>query len=153
MRPSLSGRLRGIPGERIDGNDVLAVNDAATRAIERARRGEGPTLLELMTYRIAGHSRSDACEYRPDEEEAYWFARDPIKLFRNLLVETKTATEAELDAIDASIEERRQGSRASRILPDPLPEDAMKDVYWNSAREKQGAKEIDEEQRAAPAGN
>ena len=59
-----------------------------------------------MTYRIAGHSRSDACEYRPDEEEASWFARDPIKLFRNLLVETKTATEAELDAIDASIEER-----------------------------------------------
>ena len=64
----------GIPGERIDGNDVLAVNDAATRAIERARRGEGPTLLELMTC-IAGHSRSDACEYRPDEEEALVRAR------------------------------------------------------------------------------
>ena len=138
----------GIPGERIDGNDVLAVNDAATRAIERARRGEGPTLLELMTYRIAGHSRSDACEYRPDEEEASWFARDPIKLFRNLLVETKTATEAELDAIDASIEERvDRAVELAESSPDPLPEDAMKDVYWNSAREKQVPKEIDAQEQ------
>ena len=123
----------GIPGERIDGNDVLAVNDAATRAIERARRGEGPTLLELMTYRIAGHSRSDACAYRPDEEEAYWFARDPIKLFRSLLLETKTATEGELDAIDASIEERvDQAVKLAESSPDPLPEDALQNVYWNS---------------------
>jgi pyruvate dehydrogenase E1 component alpha subunit len=123
----------GIPGERLDGNDVLAVNDAATRAIERARRGEGPTLLELMTYRIAGHSRSDACAYRPDEEEAYWFARDPIKLFRTLLLETKTATEAELDAIDANIEERVDKSvQLAESSPDPLPEDALQNVYWNS---------------------
>ena len=119
MRPSLSGRLSGIPGERIDGNDVL-VNDAATRAIERARRGEGPTLLELMTYRIADHSRSDACEYRPDEEEASC-SRGPIKLFRNLLVETKTATEAELDAIDASIEERVDRAVSAESSPIHFP--------------------------------
>ena len=139
----------GIPGERVDGNDVLAVNDAATRAIERARRGEGPTLLELMTYRIAGHSRSDACAYRPDEEEAYWFARDPIKLFRDLLLENNTATEAELDAIDADIEKRVDKSvELAESSPDPLPEEALQDVYWNSAREKkQLPKEIDAEEQ------
>ena len=132
----------GIPGERIDGNDVLAVNDAAVRAIQRARPGEGPT------YRIAGHSRSDACAYRPDEEEASWFARDPIKLFRDLLLETQTANEAELDAIDARIEERvDRAVKLAESSPDPLPEDALKDVYWDSAREEQMPKEIDAQEQ------
>ena len=121
----------GIPGERLDGNDILAVNEAATRAIERARRGEGPTLLELMTYRIAGHSRSDACAYRPDEEEAEWFARDPIKLYRNVLLDSGVASEAELNAIDSAIEERVDKSvELAEASPDPLPEDALKNVYW-----------------------
>jgi TPP-dependent pyruvate/acetoin dehydrogenase alpha subunit len=121
----------GIPGERVDGNDILAVNAAASRAIERARRGEGPTLLELMTYRIAGHSRSDACAYRPDEEEAAWFARDPIKLYRNLLLDSGVASETELSAIDAAIDERVDKSvELAEASPDPLPEDALKNVYW-----------------------
>ena len=138
----------GIPGERIDGNDVLAVNEAAARAIERARRGEGPTLLELMTYRIAGHSRSDACAYRPDEEEASWFARDPIKLFRDRLLETQTASEAEVDAIDASIEERvDRAVELAESSPDPLPEDALKDVYWDSGREEQKPKKLDAQEQ------
>jgi pyruvate dehydrogenase E1 component alpha subunit len=116
----------GIPGERVDGNDI-----AATRAIERARRGEGPTLLELMTYRIAGHSRSDACAYRPDEEEAAWFARDPIKLYRNLLLDSGVASETELSAIDAAIDERvDKAVELAEASPDPLPEDALKNVYW-----------------------
>lgn len=59
----------GMPGEVVDGNDVFAVNEAAERAIARARNGEGPTLLELKTYRIGGHSRNDACGYRSKEEE------------------------------------------------------------------------------------
>src|ERR1035437_5931611 len=121
----------GIPGERVDGNDILAVNEAATRAIERARRGEGPTLLELMTYRIAGHSRSDACTYRPDKEEAAWFARDPIKLYRNVLLNSGVASEAELNAIDVAIDERVDKSvELAEASPDPLPEDALKNVYW-----------------------
>ena len=123
----------GIPGERVDGNDVLAVNEAAARAIERARHGAGPTLLELMTYRIAGHSRSDACAYRPDEEEAYWFARDPIKLFRELLLAKGTATAEELDAIDAEVDERVDKSvELAESSPDPLPEDALRNVYWKA---------------------
>lgn len=120
----------GIPGERIDGNDVLAVNEAAARAIARARRGEGPTLLELMTYRIAGHSRSDACAYRPDEEEAQWLARDPIQLFRARLIESGSITAAELDALDAKIEERvDKAVEFAESSPDPLPEDALRNVY------------------------
>lgn len=123
----------GIPGERVDGNDILAVNDAAARAIERARRGDGPTLLELMTYRIAGHSRSDACAYRPEEEEAYWFARDPIKRFRELLLTNGVATAEELDALDSDIEERVDRSvELAESSPHPLPEDALQNLYWNN---------------------
>lgn len=120
----------GMPGERIDGNDVLAVNEAASRAIARARRGEGPTLLELMTYRIAGHSRSDACAYRPDEEEARWLAHDPIQLFRTRLIDSGTATSAELEVIDAQIEERvDKAVEFAESSPQPLPEDALRNVY------------------------
>ena len=124
------GAAYGIPAERIDGNDVMAVNEAGARAIARARRGEGPTLLELMTYRIAGHSRSDASAYRPDEEEAAWQARDPIKLFRGRLIGEGLASAAELAAID----ERVQGQvdkavQLAEASPDPLPEDALRDVY------------------------
>ncbi|MGQ9623103.1 MAG: thiamine pyrophosphate-dependent dehydrogenase E1 component subunit alpha, partial [Candidatus Caldatribacteriaceae bacterium] len=68
----------GIPGEIVDGMDVLAVNEAARRAIERARRGGGPTLLELKTYRFCGHSRTDPCTYRSKEEERLWLEKDPI---------------------------------------------------------------------------
>ena len=78
--------IYGIPSEVVDVNDVLAVNEAATRAIARARAGEGPTILELKTYRHGGHSRNDACGYRPKEEEAEWFAKDPVVLFRKKIL-------------------------------------------------------------------
>jgi len=120
----------GIPGDRIDGNDLMTVNEAATRAIARARRGEGPTLLELMTYRIAGHSRSDAAAYRPDDEEAAWLARDPISLFRHRLIEERLATIGELDAIDNAVQERvDKAVQIAESSPDPQPEDALRDVY------------------------
>ena len=121
----------GIHGEVVDGNDVLAVNEAATRAIARARRGEGPTLLELKTYRIAGHSRSDACAYRDDKEEEQWFARDPIRLYRSMLLESRLATEEELAQIDSSVDERIEAAvKDAMAAPNPLPEDALRHVYW-----------------------
>ena len=129
------GAAYGIPGERVDGNDVMAVYEAGARAIARARRGEGPTLLELMTYRIAGHSRSDASAYRPNEEEAAWHARDPIKLFRNRIIEERVASASELEAIDDKVQE--QIDRAVQLAessPDPLPEDALRDVYAGEGR-------------------
>jgi len=122
----------GIPGEVVDGNDVLAVNEAMTRAVERARKGEGPTLLELKTYRIPGHSRSDACAYRDDAEEEAWFARDPIKMFRSQLLETGTASEEEIAKIEAAVDERIEASVELAInSPDPRPEEALENVYWD----------------------
>jgi len=121
----------GMPGEVVDGNDVLAVNDAATRAIERARCGEGPTILELKTYRIGGHSRNDACGYRPKEEEQEWFSRDPVHTFRKRILDEGVATEEELKKLEeevvAEIEAEVEYAQNSA---DPLPESALRDVYW-----------------------
>jgi 2-oxoisovalerate dehydrogenase E1 component len=92
----------GLPGIAVDGNDVLAVYQAAGEAIQRARAGHGPTLIECRTYRTRAHSEGmrDA-GYRTQEEIATWKGRDPVKLFRGKLVADGVATEAELDAIDA----------------------------------------------------
>jgi len=120
-----------IPAEVVDGNDVLAVNEAATRAIERARKGEGPTILELKTYRHVGHSRNDACGYRLKEEEAEWFARDPIPNFRKLLLERGIATEEELSAMESRIEkEIDEAVEHAMAAPYPELESALRDVYW-----------------------
>jgi pyruvate dehydrogenase E1 component alpha subunit len=119
----------GIEGFTVDGNDVLAVNEIANYAIEKARKGKGPTLIELKTYRIPGHSRSDACAYRDKEEEKEWFARDPISNLRKVLID-EGMTEEELQShenqIDMEIEEAVEFAISS---PDPLPEDALCDVY------------------------
>ena len=81
----------GIPWEVIDGNDVLAVREAARRAVDRARDGEGATLLELLTYRHHGHSRSDPGKYRPREEVDAWLARDPLRRLAAALSEDGAA--------------------------------------------------------------
>ena len=94
----------GIPGVIVDGMDVLAVHQAAKEAVERARQGGGPTLLECKTYRYCGHSRSDPRNYRTREEEADWATRDAIPRLRQWLVGSSLATEAELDEVDAGVE-------------------------------------------------
>jgi TPP-dependent pyruvate/acetoin dehydrogenase alpha subunit len=78
----------GVPAEKLDGNDLWAVEAAARSAIERARRGDGPTLLECLTYRHVGHSRSDPGDYRPEGELDQWKERDPIALTRTRLIES-----------------------------------------------------------------
>ncbi|PZS05867.1 MAG: pyruvate dehydrogenase (acetyl-transferring) E1 component subunit alpha [Chloroflexi bacterium] len=87
----------------VDGNDVIAVFDAASAAIARAREGEGPTFLECKTYRHRGHSRSDPAKYRPAEEVQAWMARDPLIIARDKLAESEAHTDADLDRIDAEI--------------------------------------------------
>lgn len=77
----------GIPWEIVDGNDVLAVREAAQRAVEHARGGHGPTLFEFLTYRHHGHSRSDPAKYRPREEVNSWLARDPLTRVAGLLAD------------------------------------------------------------------
>lgn len=120
----------GIPSEVVDGNDVLAVNAAAARAIRRARDGEGPTILELKTYRRGGHSRNDACGYRPKEEEAEWFARDPVVNFRKRILEEGVITEEELQGEEAAIEQMIEDAvEYAKNAPFPADEAVYTNVF------------------------
>ena len=82
-----------MPGYAVDGNDVEAVHEVAREAVERARAGGGPTLLECQTYRHYGHSKSDPAKYRPPEEVERWLARDPLDLARRRLRDAGVAEE------------------------------------------------------------
>lgn len=93
-----------MAGVEVDGMDVMAVRQAALEAVERARAGEGPTVIEALTYRFRGHSLADPDELRSKEEKEFWFARDPIKKFATYLTENKLATEKELKEIDKKIQ-------------------------------------------------
>jgi pyruvate dehydrogenase E1 component alpha subunit len=98
------GSAFGIPGEQVDGMDVHAVKRAGDRAVARARRGEGPMILEMRTYRYRGHSMSDPAKYRSSEEvREIREHRDPIELMRKRLLETGAASEDELKSIDKEI--------------------------------------------------
>ncbi|MFH1708008.1 MAG: thiamine pyrophosphate-dependent dehydrogenase E1 component subunit alpha [Planctomycetota bacterium] len=92
-----------LPGVVVDGNDYQAVRDATAAAVTRARRGEGPTLVEALTYRIYGHSKSDLCEYRPAGEADKWARRDPIRLLRERLT-AQGVTTAAMDRAEAEAE-------------------------------------------------
>lgn len=93
-----------IPGIMCDGNDVLAVYEVVKQAVERGRKGEGPSLIELKTYRQNGHSKSDPRAYRTKEEEAEWKAKCPIKRFSEYLVSSKVITKAEVKAMEIEVE-------------------------------------------------
>ena len=122
----------GIPSEVVDGNDVMAVNEAATRAIARARAGEGATILELKTYRHGGHSRNDACGYRAKDEEKAWIQdKDPVKRFRARILDEGAATEDELQKMEADIEaEIDEAVEYAKNAPLPENESALHDVFW-----------------------
>jgi pyruvate dehydrogenase E1 component alpha subunit len=90
----------GMPGETVDGNDLLAVYEAVGRAVARARAGEGPSLVENVTYRWRGHSKSDANRYRTREEIAAWQEKCPIKRFHTRLVEEGVITEEEAKRVE-----------------------------------------------------
>jgi pyruvate dehydrogenase E1 component alpha subunit len=120
----------GIPGHSVDGNDVLAVRAARLAAVERARPGQGPTLLELKTYRHGGHFQGDPCNYRSREEEQLWLERDPVRRFRTLVLQQGWHSANKLQALEAQIE--AQVSAAVDLAlrsPDPEPSDALRHVY------------------------
>jgi len=120
----------GIPGVTIDGNDVLAVHETARQAIERARRGEGPTLIECMTYRITGHSRRDPCNYQPEEERKQALEKEPIRRFASLLESKGIADQAKLDSIRQEVDaEIERAVKSAMAAPDPLPQDALEDLF------------------------
>ncbi|NLF02981.1 MAG: dehydrogenase [Anaerolineales bacterium] len=128
----------GIPGEVVDGMDILAVREAVGRAVERARRGDGPSLIECQTYRWYGHSRSDPRKYRTKAEEAEWKSRDPIPTFAARLVEAGIATEAEIDEIEEMVQrEIKEATDFAFSSPMPPVEELELNVYapfkWTEA--------------------
>ncbi|UIO41939.1 thiamine pyrophosphate-dependent dehydrogenase E1 component subunit alpha [Brevibacillus brevis] len=120
-----------IPGIRVDGKDVLAVYQAAQEAIERARRGEGPTLIECVTYRNYGHFEGDAQKYKKDEEKkAHLSEIDAIRKFQNDLLSGKLFTKNELDEIEAAVDKAVEEAVAfSENSPYPDPSELLTDVY------------------------
>src|ERR1043165_1355068 len=93
----------GLPGEIVDGNDILAVWDAAKRAIDRARTGHGPTLIECKTFRMTGHSAHDDAGYVPPELFEYWEERDPIRRLERNLIQTGVTTASQIDEMQKGI--------------------------------------------------
>lgn len=120
----------GIPGNVVDGNDVLAVYEAACKAVERARAGSGPSLIECKTYRHKGHSRVDPAKYRPKEEVEEWRAKDPIKQLRHKLLQMDTSLETEIEEIEKEVSaEVEEAVKFAMDSPFPAPEEATEDVY------------------------
>ena len=120
----------GMPGVEVDGMDVLAVHQAATQAVARARAGEGPTLIEALTYRFRGHSLADPDELRSAEEKQFWTSRDPIKKFSAYLLEQELASSEELKAIDKRIQTRINDALAfAESSPEPNPDDLYRYVF------------------------
>jgi TPP-dependent pyruvate/acetoin dehydrogenase alpha subunit len=119
-----------IPGVRVDGMDVLEVYGAVIEAAARARGGDGPSLIEAVTYRLRGHSMSDSLEYPSRREERIWFERDPIRSLRNMLLTECGQNEAALKKIDAEVEAVIEDAvRFADESPEPRLEDVSKHVY------------------------
>jgi len=120
----------GIPGESVDGNDVLAVYEGVKRAVERARSGGGPTLIEARTFRMKGHAEHDDAGYVPKEMFEEWKKKDPIERFERHLLHHEMATEDDLRRITTAIDEELS-AEVERALasPFPPPERAFEGVY------------------------
>lgn len=120
----------GMAGVEVDGMDVLAVRAVAQEAIERARAGEGPTLIECLTYRFRGHSLADPDELRSKSEKEAWFARDPLKKFAAYLVEQNLASQDELKGIEKKIQGVVEDAVQFALeSPEPDPQDLYKYVF------------------------
>ena len=119
-----------MPAGRVDGNDVLAVYAALGEARERAAAGDGPTMIEALTYRHMGHSRSDPATYRPDGELETWLERDPIVLFKGSLAKRDDVTEDELEGVEQAATESVQEALAQALAwPEPDPADRHDFVF------------------------
>ena len=138
----------GAAGIQVDGNDVFALWKATSEAVERARRGEGPTVIEAETYRLGDHTTADdASRYRSPEELAAWKAKDPIARFEKHLLASKVLTEAEADRVRAEAVEKVQAAiEAYEAVPDPDPMDIFKNMYgqetWNVREQREEFKAL-----------
>ncbi|OUL18079.1 pyruvate dehydrogenase (acetyl-transferring) E1 component subunit alpha [Nostoc sp. RF31YmG] len=119
-----------MAGVEVDGMDVLAVRAVAQEAVARARAGEGPTVIEALTYRFRGHSLADPDELRSKAEKEFWFARDPIKKLAAYLVEHNLADQEELKAIDRKIQEVIDDAvKFAESSPEPDPSELYRFVF------------------------
>jgi acetoin:2,6-dichlorophenolindophenol oxidoreductase subunit alpha len=123
----------GMPGVQVDGNDVVSVRSVASTAIARARSGDGPTLVEALTYRYEGHSRSDPATYRPAGELESWLARDPIaRVEESLRAQAGPGEDAEavIEQIRAEAAQDVAGALEQALTwPEPDPDERFRDVY------------------------
>jgi len=119
----------GLPAEVIDGNDVVAVWEATARAVDRARAGNGPTIIEALTYRQYGHSRADPAKYRPQEEVDEWLRRDPLTLLAERLRGDGVAEEALQERRDRAQKVVDAAVEAAKAAPPPDEATALTDVW------------------------
>lgn len=148
------GAAAGIPGIRVDGNDVLAVVEATRAARVRAAAGQGPTLLELVTYRMGAHTNSDdPTRYVPEDELAEWRARDPVERFAAELRRSGMWDDARHEAASASVEARLERIIERALAREVDPAAALDHVVSEpSARSRAQRAEIEERSGARPAG-
>jgi TPP-dependent pyruvate/acetoin dehydrogenase alpha subunit len=110
----------GMPGVRVEGNDVVAMHQAVQEAVARARAGEGPTLIDAVTYRISGHYSADPNDYQPKDERAFWLKKDPLLLLKSRLTAQGVMTDAQLAEIEKAAEaEITEAIAQAQADPDP----------------------------------
>ncbi len=123
-------RCYAMPGISVDGMDVLALRSVMEKAVVRARKGDGPTLIECKTYRFFGHSRKDPSPYRTREEEEKWKTKDPLTTFRRKLLEKGIVTEQSLSQMEDEIEHRLDDAvQFANESPYPDVDTLCKDIY------------------------
>jgi TPP-dependent pyruvate/acetoin dehydrogenase alpha subunit len=128
--PSVRAQAYGFPGVRVDGMDVPAMYEAVSEAVERARRGEGPSLIVATTYRYFGHHVGDPLNYRTKEEVDEWRQQDPIERFKGLLLQERIMDETRVqqleEQVNAEVEEAIEFAKSS---PEPSIDILMEDIY------------------------
>lgn len=120
----------GFRGEAVDGNDLLAVFEAARKAVSDCRAGKGPVLLELLTYRRTGHSRRDPCHYQPQDEREAWFSRDPLDRFATRLLQRGDITSSALDAVRTRVSKSiDEAVERAKQAPPPTATEVNTDIF------------------------
>jgi pyruvate dehydrogenase E1 component alpha subunit len=129
---SVAERCSGyrIPCRTVDGNDVVAVHDAARAAVAECRQGKGPVLLEMFTYRVTGHSRRDPCHYQPKDEREAWKRRDPIETLGCRLLQRGDITAEDIEQVRTRVSQGLTADiQTARREPEPTLADLTTDVY------------------------
>ena len=120
----------GVPGVSVDGNDVIAVYEVASEAVARARRGDGPSIVECKTWRHRGHFEGDPAKYKDPEEQKAWLAKDPIPRIEAKLIELGMATQADIDAMRAKVSEEIEAAvKFAEDSPEPGDDELLTDVW------------------------